>query len=238
MRRTLGLGWIVLVAGFVTGGEVWADRLVLKDGTELTTRGAWEVKGRLVVFQQSDGTLASIRASEVDFDRSTAATEEARTPPPPPPPPPKKASVMSLTEKDLPPVGEGSEAAAAPGAPGSPGAAAPALVVLPSWRTVVAPDGQSTELLGVIRNDSRQAALGVQVVAILISSEGEILAEIEGASSERALQPGQSTSFRVGFENGQAYDRIEFRVNGSFAAEPAPAAPADQGVTAENPDGI
>jgi hypothetical protein len=147
---------------------------------------------------------------------------------------------MSLTEKDLPPIGEGPEASTVPGAPGTPGAAAPALIVLPSWRTVVAPDGQSTELLGVIRNDSRRAALGVQVVAVLISSEGEILAEIEGASSERALQPGQSTSFRVGFENGQPYERIEFRVNGSFAGEPPSAErPAsDQGVTAENPDGI
>lgn len=244
MRRWLVLGSMVLATGLVIGGPVSADRLVMKDGAVISTVGTWEVKGRLVVFQQSDGILGSVRATEVDFAKSAEATTVANAPAPPPAPPPvRKPSVMSLTEKDLPPVGEGGTASAP--ALGSTSAPAPALVVLPNWRTVAAPDGQSTELLGVVRNDSKQAALGVQVVAVLISSEGEILAEIEGATSSRAIQPGQTTSFRVGFENGQPYERIEFRVNGEFGPLPSGATPpGDQGAeveaetVAENPDGV
>lgn len=230
MRRTSRFGFLVLAFALASSGALSADRLVLKDGTELETAGPWEVQGRLVVFKRSDGTLASIRASEVDLDKSAQATTIANTPAPEAPAPaPRKPSVLSLTELDLPPVGE-TEAGADAGA-GPTAAPAPALVVMPGWRTVVAADGQSTELLGMVRNDATAPALGVQVVAVLISQSGEVIAEIEGATSSRALQPGQTTSFRVGFENAQPYDRIEFRVNGEIAAPPptSPSAPpADQ----------
>ncbi|MDX1996380.1 MAG: hypothetical protein SF066_01570 [Thermoanaerobaculia bacterium] len=224
MRRTSRFGFLALALGLASSSALWADRLVLKDGTELETAGPWEVQGRLVVFHRSDGTLASIRASEVDLDKSAAATTLANTPAPEAPaPPPRKPSVLSLTELDLPPVGEAEAAAAAAAGPAA--APAPALVVMPGWRTVVAADGQSTELLGMVRNDANAPALGVQVVAVLLSQSGEVIAEIEGATSSRALQPGQTTSFRVGFENAQPYDRIEFRVNGELAAPPAPTTP-------------
>lgn len=239
MRRTSRFGFLVLAIGLASRGDLWADRLVLKDGTELDTAGPWEVQGRLVVFKRSDGTLASIRASEVDLDKSAEATTVANAPPPAAPEPaPRKPSVLSLTEQDLPPVGETEAAAAAAAGPAA--APAPALIVMPGWRTVVAADGQSTELLGMVRNDSKAPALGVQVVAVLISQSGEVIAEIEGATSSRALQPGQTTSFRVGFENAQPFDRIEFRVNGEIAAPPpttpppAPPAEAEQTETTAN----
>lgn len=224
MCRTSRLGFLVLALGLASSGALSADRLVLKDGTEFDTAGPWEVQGRLVVFKRSDGSLASIRASEVDLDKSAEATTVANTPAPAaPPPPPRKPSVLSLTEQDLPPVGETEAAAAAAASPAA--APPPALVVMPGWRTVVAADGQSTELLGMVRNDAKAPALGVQVVAVLLSQSGEVIAEIEGAMSSRALQPGQTTSFRVGFENAQPYERIEFRVNGEVAAQPPPTTP-------------
>jgi hypothetical protein len=232
MRRTSKFGFLVLTFALASGGDLWADRLVLKDGTELDTAGPWEVQGRLVVFKRADGTLASMRASEVDLEKSAAATTVANTPAPPAPaPPPRKPSVLSLTEQDLPPVGETEAAAAA--AAGTAAAPPPALVVMPGWRTVVAADGQSTELLGMVRNDANAPALGVQVVAVLLSQSGEVIAEVEGATSSRALQPGQTTSFRVGFENAQPYDRIEFRVNGEVAAPPPPTTPPPASPTAE-----
>ncbi len=54
-----------------------ADLLVLRDGNRVETSGGWEVKGRVVVFKTADGTLASLRLSEVDLEASDRATAEA-----------------------------------------------------------------------------------------------------------------------------------------------------------------
>jgi hypothetical protein len=82
-----------------------ADWLVTLEGARVETRGPWEVRGRMVVFTQTGGTLSSIRLSEVDLEASRAATDEAAAPPPapapaeaPPPPPPP---VLKLTNADV-----------------------------------------------------------------------------------------------------------------------------------------
>lgn len=80
-----------------------ADVLVLKDGSRVETRGAFEVKGRRVLFRDSQGTLAALRLEDVDLDGSRAASQ-------PPPPaaaapkaaaPQKKAPVLVLTDRDV-----------------------------------------------------------------------------------------------------------------------------------------
>jgi hypothetical protein len=70
-----------------------ADWLVLEDGSRVETRGAWEVKGRQIVFHLTDGTLSSLKSDQVDLEASreaTRAAEEAanRRPEPAPEPPP------------------------------------------------------------------------------------------------------------------------------------------------------
>lgn len=58
-----------------------ADVLVMQDGSRVETKGAWEVKGRQVLFTLPNGTLSAVRLSEVDLDASQAATEAANRPP-------------------------------------------------------------------------------------------------------------------------------------------------------------
>ncbi len=54
-----------------------ADWLVTQDGERIETKGGWQVKGRMVVFTRPEGTLSSLRLSEVDLDASREATIRA-----------------------------------------------------------------------------------------------------------------------------------------------------------------
>jgi hypothetical protein len=74
MRRRIVL-WIVSLA--VSSAAVSADVLVARDGLRIETKGPWKVKGRVVVFTTSDGSLSSMRVSELDLEASEAATREA-----------------------------------------------------------------------------------------------------------------------------------------------------------------
>lgn len=53
---------------------VLADWLVTRDGTQIETRGAWRVEEERVVFTHSNGTLSTLRVTEVDLDASEALT--------------------------------------------------------------------------------------------------------------------------------------------------------------------
>ncbi len=99
-----------MVATSVFGGAradpAHADWLVTTEGERVETRGAWDVRGRMVVFTTKRGTLASVRLDEVDLDASEAATDEAvalRSAPPPPPavPPEPPPPVLTLTDADI-----------------------------------------------------------------------------------------------------------------------------------------
>ncbi|HEX4953459.1 MAG TPA: glutaredoxin family protein [Thermoanaerobaculia bacterium] len=77
-----------------------ADWLVLGNGERIETQGPWKVEGKVVKFTHANGTLAMLRASEVDLEASRLANQ----PPPPPPPPsaePAKKSVLVLTDADV-----------------------------------------------------------------------------------------------------------------------------------------
>ena len=82
-----------------------ADWLVTTEGERVETRGAWNVRGRMVVFTTKRGTLASMRLDEVDLDASETATEAAiglqSAPPPPPKLPELRPPVLTLTDADI-----------------------------------------------------------------------------------------------------------------------------------------
>jgi hypothetical protein len=82
-----------------------ADWLVLADGSRLETKGTWETRGAMVVFHLPNGTMSSLRASQVDLDASAALTrriaEEAARPKPTATPAPKRAPVAVLTDADF-----------------------------------------------------------------------------------------------------------------------------------------
>src|SRR3954449_11180111 len=86
MSRRLGI--VHRIAGVALGLLAWgaaayaparADWLVTREGGRVETKGPWQVKGKLVVFARAgDGSLASLRATEVDLDASAKATTEAK----------------------------------------------------------------------------------------------------------------------------------------------------------------
>ncbi len=77
-----------------------ADWLVLRDGSKVETKGGWQTRGRLIVFERLGGGLASVRADEVDLVKSDEVTATAKLPPPAAAPvtaAPVRASVLVLT---------------------------------------------------------------------------------------------------------------------------------------------
>ncbi|MEO1367556.1 MAG: hypothetical protein AAFX50_10305, partial [Acidobacteriota bacterium] len=64
----------------LTASPAPADWLVTKDGARIETKGPWKVDGRRVLFTQPNGTLSAMRASEIDFEASEAATAAASAP--------------------------------------------------------------------------------------------------------------------------------------------------------------
>lgn len=112
-RVTLPAVALALVATLAAGAPApaGADWLVMKDGSRVETDGPWKLEGggRLVVFTRPDGTLASLRASEVDLDASGEATREAerasREAAEAPKTTERRDSVARLTEAELPNAG-------------------------------------------------------------------------------------------------------------------------------------
>src|SRR5689334_14665868 len=101
MRRRNTL-WLLTLLGLAIAAPARADWLVTRDGGRVETRGPWKEKGKLVVFTKADGTLASLRLSEVDLEASRKLTESAKVQaekPPAPEPPKKKLAV--LTDADF-----------------------------------------------------------------------------------------------------------------------------------------
>lgn len=91
----------------LAGAPVAADHLVTRDGQVIETRGGWEVRGKLLVFELADGTLASLRLEEADLEASEKRAREAarrahqaREESLRPPPEPVQAAVV-ITDRDV-----------------------------------------------------------------------------------------------------------------------------------------
>lgn len=82
-----------------------ADVLVMTDGSQVEIEGPWREKGRVIEFTLKNGTLGSVRASEVDLEASREATRKANEPPPEPVEAmdeEKPEPVAVWTDKDIP----------------------------------------------------------------------------------------------------------------------------------------
>ncbi|MDA8017376.1 MAG: hypothetical protein MPN21_07985 [Thermoanaerobaculia bacterium] len=79
LRFTFVLAALLLLA--MVSSPVVADILIMTDGSRLEIEGEWREKGRVIEFTLPNGTLGSVRASEVDLDASREATRIANEPP-------------------------------------------------------------------------------------------------------------------------------------------------------------
>ena len=78
MRRPFHL--LLLSGSLAFALSTAADVIVLKDGQVINTKGPYKAKGGQAIVKRSDGTLISISLSEIDRDRSAAATAKANQP--------------------------------------------------------------------------------------------------------------------------------------------------------------
>ncbi len=93
---------ILALSAALFGAPLAADILILEDGSSIETKGAWEVRGAVIVFTLPSGALSSIRASKVDLDASAVATVRAsEEPAEEPEPAPPVEPVLVLTDSDV-----------------------------------------------------------------------------------------------------------------------------------------
>lgn len=227
---TVAVVLIAALAAIFPAASARADWLVTNDGERIETDGPWELKGRLLIFTRTDGSLSSIRASEIDLEASEAATAEAKAAAMAPPvveEPVYRPSVMSLTEKDLPPVGRPrtDETSSDTAAPSDTAAAAQGLQIT-SAQDASQPGSERLEFFGTVRNSSAETMIGVRVTVMLYDEQDQLVAQQEARVSSRALASNQSLSFRALFDSVYNYDRVEYQVNGGpVVTENLPAEP-------------
>jgi hypothetical protein len=195
-------------------GPAAADWLVLHDGSMVETEGPWRVKGRLVVFNQPGGQLASLRLSEVDLAASDEATAAALAPPAEPvavaAPAPKKATVV-ITDADIPRAvlpppdaeedGEalaegGGESAAEQGSPAAP--ASDEVVVL-SWEQVDLPSGDGLRIYGTLQNQGRRTVVNATMKVSVYDADGKLIDSRDAELTRTELPTDARSNFSVSF---------------------------------------
>lgn len=208
---------LAAVALAAAAGPARADWLVTKDGGRIETKGPWKVDGRRIVFTAPNGTLASIRADELDLDQSAAETAraaEAAQAAAKPRPEPRKEPVMRLTEKDIPPAsGEGEEAAAGEGAAADKNAATSALEVA-SWQKAPTADGESVEIFGTLRNGGTVNITSPSVMVMIYGADGGLLATNEATVNAGMIPAGKTVNFRVAFPGVPDFTAAKFDAQG------------------------
>ena len=242
--RVLAAVFAAAVAATVPAA-VRADWIITRQGDRFEIKGAWQLKGKLVVFTLPSGTLSSMRADRVDFDASKQATEKAKRDAAAPPPAAeqpktKRKAVIVLTDKDfkktpLP------DTAAEPGAAGGaaadpkkgakdapPGKDVPSAVEVVTWDRVPAAESKAdgAEITGTVRNTSQSYLTEVSVVADLFDDNGALIGRYPAAVVTLPLPPGESSKFNLVVNGVFAFASIRWETTAKgLKTQPPPATP-------------
>ncbi len=205
-----------------------ADWLVTVTGQRIETSGPWQVKGKQVLFTAKNGTLSSLRLTEVDLEASRQASE----PPPPaeeapaPEPPPKKKPVLVLTDKDIARArsAEKTDEEAAAGESKEGTAKAPAggatananAVELVTWKEIDKDPTLGVELMGTVCNTSADLVTGVTVMVKLLDGGGALIAEKQASLAPSSLAAGASANFRVLFSDVRGFATPKFEIRSAL----------------------
>jgi len=211
---------ILLTASLLSfGSAASADWLVTRDGAAVETRGAWEVRGEMVVFTSPSGVFSSLPLSEVNLAASEAHTQKmvnaaagaAETEEPV-----KRQAVMILTDVDVrhvdveTPTGESEEesAEAAPAPRGDTGSS----LAVTAWEEDYNVEENTVEVTGSLRNSGRNPATSINLSVLLYSDSGTLLGKKEARLAKAALSPGESTSFVASFTAGMTFSDAQFDI--------------------------
>jgi hypothetical protein len=208
---------LAVAAIFAFPQALSADWIVTRQGERFEIQGAWQVKGKLVVFTLPNGTLSSIRADRVDFEASKKATAQAKKGATAPAPPAdqgkaKRRAVIVLTDKDFkktPPPDDGSGAKADGGnatdakaggsRAGKDATAVPSSVEIVGWERVPAAESKENgvEIRGTLRNASQDHLTEIAVVAALFDDNGALIGRFPAVIDSQTLPPGESSKFHL-----------------------------------------
>jgi hypothetical protein len=212
---------MALALAILAAGPAGADWLVTREGARLETKGAWSVKGKLVVFHTSTGKLSSLRVAEVDLDASRRATEDAvaaqaQAAAESDKPAERKKPVRVITDKDFTPAApvpdeqpdgeaEGGEKAA----PASGPASGPGLVV-ETWNQARHPEQDHILINGILQNASSAMAADVKLKVRIFNEDGALIATSQAALTVGALPPGEKATFKAEFPGYFSFATIKF----------------------------
>ena len=211
---------ILLTASLLSfGSAASADWLVTRDGAAVETRGAWEVRGEMVVFTSPSGVFSSLPLSEVNLSASEAHTQEmvnAAAGASETEEPVKRQAVMVLTDADVRhvdverPTGESAEesAEAVPATPGETGSS----LAVTAWEEDYNVEENTVEVTGSLRNSGRNPATSINLSVLLYSDSGTLLGKKEARLAKAALSPGESTSFVASFTAGMTFSDAQFDI--------------------------
>jgi hypothetical protein len=202
------------------GSAANADWLVTTDGATVETRGAWEVKGAMVIFTSPNGVLSSLPLSAVNLEASQVHTQkmieaagasEAEAPV-------KRQAVMVITDADVhhvdtsaPSAEDVDEVAEGVATPATAGRAGSSLAVT-DWDESYNVDENSVEVTGTLRNAGRNPATSISLSVLLYSDSGTLLGKREARIAKPALNPGESTGFVASFTSGLTFSEARFDI--------------------------
>lgn len=240
----LALAALLGLAGIVApAAPAQADWLVTREAGRVETRGAWTVKGKLVVFKTADGQLSSLRLADVDLDASRRVTEEAvaaqaQADAAEPKPAERRKSVRTITDKDVrpfeapepaaPDAEAGEEKAKPPGPTSGPG------LLVESWRQSAHADEDHVIVNGTLQNASNATAADLKLKVMIFDDTGSLIATSQAAVETTAIPPGERATFRAEFPGFFSFATVKFEAESRRLAtrstdEPIPPAPAENG---------
>lgn len=236
MKSTLR-ALLVLLAPLLAAAPAGADWLVTRAGGRVETQGPWQIKGKLVVFKTSNGTLSSLRLADVDLAVSENATaeakaaedEKARAATAEAPKPERKKSVRSLTDADFsrkPDPAAAGKAEVPDGgakAPAEPADDTKSQVVVGSWTKADRAEGDGLELLGTLENHGKTMVTDVVLRVQLFNEADESIGTAEAILAARTIPAGGHSNFRIPFPGVFTFVRANFDVtNQTINVMPAP----------------
>jgi hypothetical protein len=223
-QRSFVLASLLLLGGLPAG----ADWLITREGGRVETQGSWQVKGKLVVFTQANGSLSSLRLADVDLEASQQATAEAiqaedtAATAEKAPRPERKKSIRSLTDDDFGHSGEPAGPAARPAGGADAGKDAAGkdagketrdAVAVSSWRQSVRTEGDGLDLLGTLQNTGGELATDIAVKVELFNEAKESVATAVAILGSSSIPAGGSTTFRVPFDGVFTFASAKFQVS-------------------------
>ncbi len=221
-RSTLGtlgtLGTLALLGILAAAASPAAgDWLVTRAGGRVETKGPWHTKGKLVVFTQTDGSLASLRLTDVDLEASRKATGEAvaqKEKAAAPVPPKKKLAV--LTDQDFKKPPEVSAVTVTPPAEGAqpvaPGTGGP--LTVGTWKRVDLPGSGGVEIQGTLHNTTDYLIVNPAIEIRLYDHAGDSMGSASGVLSAGAIQPRGTIDFRVSLPGAFDFAEVRFEPRG------------------------